>query len=314
MRKVKISKYVLNLEPQDYSPRAIEKWESSGYKYVESSWSNYTKCSFLDKTEVLIIRLERFVDSKVLGSFPNLKILVSATTGINHIDSKALTYLGVELVSLRGRSEFLRTITSTAEFTWAMILNLVRDIPNALVDVELGNWEREKFKGFEVFGKKIGIIGLGRIGSMVAQYAEVFGMSVLYVDPNVFDDRYFKVNSIEELVRDVDILSIHVNYETKNKNIIDEKIISLMKDGIFLVNTSRGEIWDEEAIVGAVKNGKIRGVGVDVLENESIGFKNSPIWKARNLKNIFLTPHIGGASIDAMWKCEEFTQELVLNR
>jgi len=314
MRKVKIWKYVLNLEPLDYSPRAIEKWESSGYKYVESSWSNYTKCSFLDKTEILIIRLERFVDSKVLGSFPNLKILVSATTGINHIDLKSLSDTGVKLVSLKEHSEFLKTITSTAEFTWAMILNLVRNIPNALIDVEYGNWEREKFKGLELYGKKIGIIGLGRIGSMVAQYAKAFGMSVLYVDPNVIDDKYLKVNSIEELVTVVDILSIHVNYQTRNYNLIDEKIISMMKDGVFVINTSRGELWDEEAIVRAVKSGKIRGLGVDVLKKESISFKNSPIWKAREEKNILLTPHIGGACMDAMWKCEEFTQDLVLNK
>lgn len=303
---------VYNIESKDYSKKAISIWEESGYQYVEGSWNDYT--TFKSKAEViiLIVRLGGMVTSDVLDAFPNLKFVISATTGHNHLDKDAITKRDITLISLRGHDDFLKTIPSTAEFTWALLLNLIRKIPSSISHVEAGNWNRELFKGYQLYGKKLGLVGLGRIGSNVARYAKAFGMQVEYFDPNVANTQYIRKMTLEDLVVDVDILSIHVHSDVSNNNLVNADIISKLKQGAYLLNTSRGEIWDEEAVVNSVISGKLSGVGTDVVVNETTGREQSPIWKARNHPKILLTPHIGGASYDAMWRCEEFTQNLLL--
>lgn len=303
---------VYNIEPKDYSKKAISIWEESGYQYVEGSWNDYNSFKANAEVKVLIVRLGGMVSSEVLNVFPNLKFVISATTGHNHLDKDAIAKRDITLISLRGHEDFLKTIPSTAEFTWALLLNLLRKIPSSISNVEDGNWDRELFKGYQLYGKKIGLVGLGRVGSIVARYAEAFGMVVEYVDPNVVNTQYKRKMTIEHLVEDVDILSIHVHSDASNYNLIDAEIISKLKEGAYLLNTSRGEIWDEQAVVDSVLSGKLSGVGTDVVVNETTGREQSPIWKARNHPNILLTPHIGGASYDAMWQCEEFTQNLLL--
>lgn len=303
---------VYNIEPKDYSKKAISIWEESGYQYVEGSWNEYVSFKAKEEVTVLIVRLGGMVTSEVLDAFPNLKFVISATTGHNHLDKAAIAKRDIKLISLRGHEDFLKTIPSTAEFTWALLLNLLRKIPSAISHVEDGNWDRELFKGYQLYGKKIGLVGLGRIGSIVARYAEAFGMIVEYVDPNVENTRYIRKMTLEDLVEDVDILSIHVHSDASNYNLIDAEIISKLKEGAYLLNTSRGEIWDEQAVVDSVLSGKLSGVGTDVVVNETTGREQSPIWKARNHSNILLTPHIGGASYDAMWQCEIFLQKILI--
>lgn len=304
--------YVYNIEPKDYSKKAVSIWEESGYHYVEGSWNDYTSFKANAEVKVLIVRLGGMVTSDVLNFFPNLKFVISATTGHNHLDKDAIAERDITLISLRGHEDFLKTIPSTAEFTWALLLNLLRKIPSSISHVEEGNWDRELFKGYQLYGKKIGLVGLGRIGSIVARYAEAFGMVVEYVDPNVENTQYIRKSTLEDLVVDVDILSIHVHSDASNYNLINAEIISKLKEGAYLLNTSRGEIWDEQAVVESVLSGKI-SAGTDVVVNETTGREQSPIWKARNHPNILLTPHIGGASYDAMWKCELYTQKMCLD-
>lgn len=304
--------YVYNIEPKDYSRKAVSIWEENGYHYVEGSWNDYTSFKANAEVKVLIVRLGGMVTSEVLNFFPNLKFVISATTGHNHLDKDAIAERDLTLISLREHEDFLKTIPSTAEFTWALLLNLLRKIPSSISHVEKGSWDRELFKGYQLYGKKIGLVGLGRIGSIVARYAEAFGMVVEYVDPNVENTQYIRKMTLEELVVDIDILSIHVHSDASNYNQINAEIISKLKEGAYLLNTSRGEIWDEQAVVDSVLSGKLSGVGTDVVVNETTGREQSPIWRARNHPNILLTPHIGGASYDAMWQCEEFTQNLLL--
>ena len=305
--------YVYNIEPKDYSKKAVSIWEESGYHYVEGSWNDYTSFKANAEVKVLIVRLGGMVTSEVLNFFPNLKFVISATTGHNHLDKDAIAERDITLISLRGHEDFLKTIPSTAELTWALMLNLLRKIPSSITHVIEGNWDRELFKGFQLHGKKIGLVGLGRIGSIVARYAEAFGMVVEYVDPNVENTQYIRKMTLEDLVEDVDVLSIHVHSDASNYNLIDTEIISKLKKGAYILNTSRGEIWDEQAVVDGVLSGKLLGVGTDVVVNETTGREQSPIWKARNHPNILLTPHIGGASYDAMWQCEEYSQRLLLD-
>lgn len=298
---------VLNAEPLDYSKKAIEMWCNKGFDYISSSWKEIDKASKYDEISILIIRLNRYLDKKVLDKFPNLKYLISATTGHDHIDLKILKERNIQLISLRGHNEFLKTIPSTAEHTWALLLSLIRKIPMANEHVRSGFWDRDLFKGFQLKGKTIGIIGLGRTGLKVAKYAKAFDMRIKYYDPSVNNLEYLKCGKIVDLLKSSDIISIHIHSNEDNKNFIDKEKIYSIKKGALVINTSRGSIWDENVFYKALLNDNIGGVATDVITTELNDIKKSPLWQAQQKgENIIITPHIGGATYDAMWACEEF--------
>ena len=302
---------VYNAEPEDYSEKAELVWKKAGFKYISGSWNNVNKV--FPWVTILIVRLGRVVNVKILNKFPDLEILISATTGLDHIDLNFVNKKGIHLVSLKGQESFLKKISSTAEHTFALLLSLIRKIPNAIQDVNDANWNRDRFKGNQLSTKSIGIIGLGRVGLMVANYAKCFGMEVYYVDPNINNEEFIKVNSLAELVSMTDVISVHVHLDKSTERLISRDLLKSSRDGQFLINTSRGDILDEKAVVDALVSGKLAGVAVDVLSTELDDIKNSELWKAKDDFQIIITPHIGGATYEAMWLCEEFVQGLTLN-
>ncbi|MDB2648005.1 NAD(P)-binding domain-containing protein [Flavobacteriaceae bacterium] len=305
---------VYNIEPNHYSEIAIENWVKTGYKYVNGSYESFKNYKHLNSVEILIVRLKNKINADLISCFKNLKIVISATTGLNHIDLQILKSKKIQLISLKGHENFLKQIPSTAELTFSLILNLMKNVTQSIESVKSGNWNRENFKGFQLFNKKIGIIGLGRIGTMVARYAKAFGMKIFYYDPYVENNSFNKVDNVLELVSKVDIITIHIDYNVNNKKFIDKNIISHFKNDIYIINTSRGEIWDEKEIVKMLKKGIIKGLAVDVLSDETGDLKANPIWNERFNPKVLLTPHIGGASFDAMWQCELFVQNLIIKK
>jgi len=298
---------VLNAEPNGYSEKAIESWKQKGYTYKASAWNEIDNSNSFNDVNILIVRLARKVDSKVLDKFPSLTHLFSATTGLDHIETGALKERNIKLVSLRGHDDFLKTIPSTAEHTWALLLALIRNIPAANEDVKRGNWNRDEFRGYQLKEKKIGIIGLGRTGKKIASYAQAFDMQLQYFDPYVNEQSFHKCNSLEELLSSSDIISIHVHLNEETHQLIGKHNIGLIKKDSLLINTSRGNILDEIAVAEALQSKKIKGVATDVLSTELADIKLSPFWQAQQQKeNIIITPHIGGATCDAMWACEEY--------
>ncbi len=302
-----------NAEPCSYSEKAISKWKASGYLYEAGSWDEIrTKSTFADVT-VLIVRLGAVVDKTILLKFPNLKQLISATTGHDHIDLDTLKELEIVLISLRNHDDFLKKISSTAEHTFALLLALVRNIPSANAHVKNGLWNRDDFRGFQLSGKSIGIIGLGRVGLMVANYAACFGIKVSYYDPDVTNNQFNKKNSLQELVKEIDIISIHVHLNESTEHLISNDLLTHCKFGTFLINTSRGKLINEQDVVHALSEGRLAGVAVDVLSTELESIEQSILWQHRNKYPIIITPHIGGATYDAMWMCEEYVQSLAVN-
>ena len=300
---------VYNAEPCTYSEAAISQWKASGYKYEAGSWEDiYTQSTFLE-VEVLIVRLGAVIDKAILLKFPNLKQLISATTGHDHIDLVVLQELNVALISLRNHDDFLKKITST----FALLLSLVRNIPSANADVNKGFWKRDDFRGTQLYGKSIGIIGLGRVGLMVANYAACFGMKVFYYDPNVINEKFSTESSLQALIEKVDIISIHVHLNESTEHMISKELLTHCKFGALLINTSRGKILHEQDVINSLADGRLAGVAVDVLSTELKSIEQSILWQSRNSYPILITPHIGGATYDAMWMCEEFVQSLALN-
>lgn len=305
---------VYNIEPFGYSEKAVEIWQSKGYYYVEGSLSELADFKDLEKIEILIVRLRYYIDSSLIDLLPNLKAVITATTGLDHIDENALEQRKIELVSLRPHKDFLDTIPSTAEHTWGLLMSLFRNIPAANNDVMRGNWERDNYRGYQLKNKTIGIIGLGRTGKKVAQYAVVFGMSVVFYDPYVENNEYLKANTLYELAKLSDIVSIHVHLIPSTLNLINDRFIESCKEGVYIINTSRGKICDESALVNGLISKKVKGIATDVLDTELTNISQSQLWQAhRNGENVIITPHIGGATWDAMWNCEEYIAKFYIS-
>jgi D-3-phosphoglycerate dehydrogenase len=298
---------VYNLEPYGYSENAVSLWLNNGYNYVSGSFKDLGSFDNICSVEILIVRLKNYIDKSIIDLLPNLKFVITATTGLDHIDERLLLERKIELVSLRVYKEFLDTIPSTAEHTWALLLALVRNVPSANSDVRNGSWNRDLFRGYQLKNKSIGIIGLGRTGKKVANYANAFGMKVYFYDPFVLSDEQIGLNNILELASLSDFISIHVHLLPSTTNLINKTFISHCKEGVYIINTSRGKVCDELALFNGLQNNKIKGIATDVLDTELGIISNSYLWQAQKMgANVIITPHIGGATWDAMWDCEEF--------
>jgi D-3-phosphoglycerate dehydrogenase len=256
---------------------------------------------------VLIVRLKKHITKEVFANFPHLKYILSPTTGTDHIDLEEMQKRNIQLICLKGETKFLNNITSTPELTWGLLLSLTRNISKAIQSVQKGEWERDRFRGIQLKGKTIGIIGMGRVGKSVANYATSFGMKVIYFDLYVESNNYYKCLFLNELLSNSDIISIHIHLNNETRKLINNDNIPYIKQDAYIINTSRGGVVDESALVTALKAGKIKGLATDVLETELSDINKSSLYNAMlEGENIIITPHIGGASYDAMRECENF--------
>lgn len=310
-----INKGILIFEPKNYSKVALERYSSLGQVWCSG-------INQFDSHDVwcLIVRLAYFIDDKFLEAFPNLKALVSPTTGTTHIDLQACERRGVRVFTLKDCMSKLEKITSTAEHALCLMLSLVRHLPQAhLSTVEQGEWNRDNFCSRQLSSLRLGIIGLGRIGRLMAKYANAIGMEVSahdpYIDPETFELDGVNSLAIDELFHCSDIITIHADLRADNISLIGAGLLDLLPKGAYIINTSRGELLDEEAVAERVRDSKIAGVAVDVLrsEYELYSIYDSPLLKAaRDGFNVLITPHIGGCTTDAMHQTEEFLAEVVV--
>lgn len=299
---------ILNAESTGYSRKALEILQQCGA--VENADLNRKELQKrIGNHDALIVRLGHQIDAEILGAAPKLKAIVTATTGLNHIDLTETAKRDIVVLSLRGEREFLETISATAEHTFGLILALIRKIPAAYCDVTGGQWQRDNFKGIELAEKTIGIIGYGRLGKIVARYAAAFGMNILAHDPQPSNEVRFV--SLDQLLQQSDIVSLHAAYTPETENLIDATCFSWMKQGAYFINTARGEIVDESALLHALQTGHIAGAALDVLRgeysNHTHWMKKDPLIRyAQKNDNLIITPHIGGATSDSMEKTEIF--------
>lgn len=272
----------------------------------------------IGKYDILIVDVINPVDKKVITSAKNLKIIATAATGTDHINVGLAQKQGIKIISLKGQKEFLKTIPATAELTFGLILALTRQIPSAFASVKKYQWRRPDFKGSDLMGKTLGIIGFGRLGKMVAGFGKAFGMKVIANDPYVKNSEFRKAGikkvSLAELLKTADVVSIHVNFSEQTRNLISTKELGLMKKTAILINTSRGQLINEKVLLLALKNKKIAGVALDVLVGENkIGLKNkNPMLEyAKRNKNLIITPHIGGMTADSAAKARIFIAQKI---
>lgn len=224
-----------------------------------------------------------------------VRVINTASTGLNHINLDDCKELDIEIVSLTNDYELIKNLPSTSELAFGLMLALLRHIPASSEDVKKGEWNYENYMGRQVDGLTAGIIGYGRLGKLMARYAKTFGMRVLVVDPYVEVPTEYEKVSLEKVAAEADVISLHVHVNNETKHMVNEEFISKTKKQPYLINTARGELVDEKAVIDGVKSGTLSGYGADGIEDEFGSRDKSPmIQAAQELNNILIVPHTGG--------------------
>ncbi|MDA8595388.1 2-hydroxyacid dehydrogenase [Flavobacteriaceae bacterium] len=263
----------------------------------------------LESCDVFWFRLNHRLTKEILKT-ASCKIIACAVTGLDHIDINYAEKKGIKIISLKNEFDFLKTVRATAEHTLGLTLGLLRQVVQASEDIQNGNWRREFFLGSEIYQKKVGIIGLGRLGTITANLYKAFGAEIYYYDIKNIDSNYIKLNSLKEVFKICDIISLHVPLDSSTFEFINKDLFS--ENEFFLINTSRGQVINEKDIVKGLKKSKLLGYATDVLTGEP-HIANSLIWKESLYnKKILVTPHIGGYTKESILKTEKFISKKIL--
>lgn len=261
----------------------------------------------------MLVGLDHKLESDMLSG--KLQFIASPTTGLNHIDLEMAEKNQVEIISLKGETDFLEGITATSELCWGLLLALTRKIPQAASSVNAGQWDRDLFISNELKEATLGIIGLGRLGRKVASYAMAFDMRVVACDIRDVEMQGIEVQSLENVLSQSDIICLHADSRPDNYHMISTEEFSQMKDGAYFINTARGDLVDEGALLACLKSGKLAGAALDVLQmehQENSASSQELLNYAKAHDNLIITPHIGGVSYESQYKTTHFTIDKLL--
>ena len=250
----------------------------------------------LAEANAVLVRSATKMDAEAISYAPKLKVIARAGVGLDNVDIKAATTAGVMVVNAPTSN-----IISAAELTCGHILSLARRIPAARASLGAGEWKRSSFSGVELYEKTLGVVGLGRIGALVAARMQGFGMRVVAYDPYVTSTRAQQLGvellSLDELVKQVDFLTIHMPKTPETTGMIGEAELKAMKPSAYVVNVARGGLIDEEALAAALTAGEIAGAGLDVFTTEPPADAS-----LTGLSSVVVTPHLGASTSEAQEK------------
>jgi D-3-phosphoglycerate dehydrogenase len=243
--------------------------------------------------DAIVIRSGTKLTKDILEHTRAMKVIGRAGVGVDNVDVPAASKKGIIVMNTP-----LGNTMSTAEQTFSLLLSLSRSIPQAVKSMKEGKWERSKFMGVELYGKKLGIVGLGRIGSEVARRANAFGMKVLAYDPYLTEEKAKEIEvtlvALEALFKDSDYITVHTPLIDETRHLISGEAFSKMKQGVRIINCARGGIVDEAALLEAIKAQKVAGAALDVFEKEPPA--GNPLIA---LDNVIATPHLGASTEEA---------------
>ncbi|WP_174734048.1 phosphoglycerate dehydrogenase [Mesobacillus harenae] len=247
----------------------------------------------LSTVDALLVRSATKVTDELLDKMPSLRIIARAGVGVDNIDVNAATRRGIIVVNAPDGNTI-----STAEHTFAMMASLMRNIPQAHQSVKNYEWKRNQYIGSELYGKTLGIVGMGRIGTELAKRAKVFGMNVNVFDPFLTKERAKNLgvesSDLETVLKQADIISVHTPLTNETRGLINEQTLPLTKKGVYLLNCARGGIIDELALAKFIEMGHVAGAALDVFEVEPPG--DHPLLK---LDSVIVTPHLGASTREA---------------
>jgi len=243
--------------------------------------------------DALLVRSATTVDAEVIAAAPKLKIVARAGVGLDNVDVDAATAAGVLVVNAPTSN-----IHSAAEHALALMLSAARQIPAADATLRERTWKRSKFNGTEIFGKTVAVVGLGRIGQLVAQRLAAFGTHVIAYDPYVPPARAAQLGiellPLDDLLPRADFISVHLPKTPETAGLLGKEALAKTKPGVIIVNAARGGLIDEAALADAIKSGHVRGAGLDVFSTEPC--TDSPLFE---LPEVVVTPHLGASTAEA---------------
>jgi len=258
------------------------------------------------------------LDEEVL-QFGFLKVINTCSTGLNHIDTDYCKNNKIDVWSLKEDYELINDLPSTSELAFGLMMSLMRNIPKSFHSVKDGNWDYEPYVGHQIKGKTIGVIGYGRLGKIMCQLFDGWGVELLCTDPYGSGlNTTVKGVSIDELLEKSDVVFLHTHVTDETRGMVDEEFLSKMKQDSYLINTARGELVDEIAIIESIKIGHLKGYGTDVIKDEFGDIENSELveFSINPNNNVVITPHIGGMTIEGqtkayLWAIDKFKEENV---
>lgn len=247
----------------------------------------------------MIVRGRTKVTAAVFDAAPNLKVVGRAGVGVDNIDLAAAKAHGVTVVNSP-----LATTVAVAELTLGLMLALVRDIPRADATMKAGKWLKKEFEGVELWGKTLGVIGCGRIGSAVVQRAKAFEMQAIGYDPLISPEevtqRGMTPVSLDELLARSDMITMHLPLTAQSRGILNREAFEKMKEGVLIICAARGGVVDEEALLEALNSGKVAGAGLDVFATEPPG-----ATALVTHPKVVVTPHIGAQTAESQQRAAE---------
>ena len=320
---MKVVFFGLTKEEKNYFETNLSQ-DIIGHFLSESFDSDYISDDKTKDAEGISVFVNGRIDENLLKKFPNLKYIFTRSVGFDHIDINYCNSKNIKVYTAKHYGD-----NTIAEYTFAILLSAIRHIPTAILDVKAGRVKQSKYQGLELFGKTIGIIGLGSIGRQVAKIAQGFSMNIICHD--VVKNSEYNFVSLNELFEKSDVITLHVPYSAQTEHIINARAFSLMKEGVVLVNTARGELVDIDSLIENLNNGKVSYVASDVLECENIlhgnykkdfclscvdnhclqkFFLNN---KLMNTENVVITPHIAYNTHEAVKRISEITLKNIEN-
>jgi D-3-phosphoglycerate dehydrogenase / 2-oxoglutarate reductase len=278
---------------EELSPAAIAQLESGFELRRVNGADRSLLLPALADAEAVIVRSATKIDAEAIAHAPRLRVVARAGVGLDNVDVEAATKAGVMVVNAPTSN-----IVSAAEHAVALLLAVARNVPQAVASLKAGEWKRSVFTGVELSGKVAGILGLGRIGTLVTQRLQAFGMQVIAYDPYVQAARAAhlgaRLTSLEELLAEADFISVHLPKNAETLGLIGDRELHLVKPGVRIINAARGGIVDEHALALALKEGRVAGAGIDVFTSEPPA--GNPLL---GHASVVATPHLGASTHEA---------------
>ncbi len=295
------------LEPLNFAADALASLKTLGAVVLVDADN---RKDALAEADVLFVRLGAMIDEDFLNATPRLRIVCSPTTGHTHLDAKALADRRVQIISLRGETEFLESIRATPEHTLGLMLALLRRYRSAMITPANQHWDRDRCRGEELFGMPVGIIGYGRVGRRLAAYLDALGARISYCDVRKVDAplSHQRVDGVDALIANNRMIVMAASYADGSASILGKAQLEAMR-GKYFVNTARGELVDEDALLSLINEDYFAGCAIDVIANET-GRSRQADWLRASVRNdLVLTPHIAGATSTSMAATEIFIAE-----
>lgn len=310
---------ILNLFGEHITPKARAMLAEFG-TVEDKEMTQQELSEAIHKYDIIFIGLYPEITGEMMQKADKLKIIAAATTNPNHIDSTVAKERGIEILCLKDEIEFLNTITGTSEMAVGLMIDLMRRTPWAFEDVKQYHWDRDRFRGHNLYGKTLGIFGLGRLGKWMARYGKAFNMQIIAHSPHITPEegKEFACRAVDfdTLLQESDVLSIHSHSTAETRGVFNGEAFSKMKPSAYLINTAAGDIINEEDLVEALEKGMIAGFGTDVLAGElhfDEHFGNYPLVEyAKTHENVIIVPHLGGMTHESREATDIFMAEKVV--